>query len=204
MAHPKKYSRTITVGDQTYRWRIAINDDEPWIKSIAIYGDGVLHSAELRLSVELPSITPNLIRRVILLGLNFGFDAHVQSTTRWLTSEQIDEVDHVHPHYLSHEGHPYVWTPDFKGGLHMKIRSAASADGQLLATLSTLHLKQLTDPIATQFIAAGLKAGWLPDLTGGDCIWLSKTVCDQIVSAATSETTNTGRMGINPYRCGQK
>lgn len=155
------------------------------IKSIAVYGEGVSNGGEVRLQTEASSITPALIRRVILLGLELGFDPGVKTSSLHLSARQVEAVVHAYPRHLETAGQRFVWLPDFKDGLHLKIRSAGQPKGQLLATMSTLEPDQLTDEVAAMFIEAGLAAGWQPELTQGDCVWLEKDVCDEVLRAFT-------------------
>jgi hypothetical protein len=154
--------------------------------------DEVVNGAELRFETEFDAITPSIVRRAIDYGLLRGFVASNRRSSICLSSRETEQVVYGYSHTITVESGCYVWTPDFGGGLHLKIRSAATSCGQLLATITELTVGQLTDALASSFIVAGLKLGWRPHDAGLDCFWLDRRLCEQIAGVAASPQPASG------------
>ena len=172
MAHPRKYSRRVTVGATTYRWRLAIYDDYPWTKSVAVYLDGVKNGAEVRFQTDADSITPGDIRRVVEFALEKGFSFSGETRVLQISRKDAQRIMLSFSRTITTGSGQYCWTPDFHGGLHLKIRSAVTPRGQLLAAGTALPVARLTDAVAAEYVARGLQSGWQPGVEGLDCFWL--------------------------------
>ena len=108
---------------------------------------------------------------------------HIELQQQGWASPLDDDFVDTNPKSLDHNGHSYVWTADESGGLHMKIRSRATGDGQLLATFCTLLPAECTEELARAFIDKALSMGWSPEQAGLDCFWIDGDDCSRVIAS---------------------
>lgn len=177
MAHSRKYSRLITVDGRQFRWHVDINDDYPWEKIVSVFPAEDPNGARLEMGFVTQAVLPSLVRRLILAGSRLGYDPDDASKSLIVRDEHALEVVHGYPRSISHSGVEYTWTPELRGGLHLKVRRTGAPDGQLLATFATLEPAHLNEELVSQVIDVALAEGWQPDVAGLDCHWIEEAVC---------------------------
>lgn len=183
MAHPRKHSRLITVGGQVFRWHVDINEDSADEKILSVYPDEDPNGARLAMTLNNHTIPPSLVRRLILVGMRLGYVPHDRAKSRIIQkAEHVSEILHDYPRVILHNGVEYTWTPESRGGLHIKVRRSDSPQGQLLATFATLKPDQLNERFVSQAIDAALREGWKPADSGIDCHWLDAAECSRILA----------------------
>ena len=92
MAIPKKGSRTITVNDHTYRYKVTGND---FVIDLAIESDesqGQLMSVGF---LYTNSITPGVVRKVIEYGLEKGWTPTKRAKNFTVNGYNIDDLDDI-------------------------------------------------------------------------------------------------------------
>ena len=182
MAHPLKNSRLITVGSQQFRWHVDNNDDYPWEKVVSVFPAEAPNGALLAITLVAQTILPSLVRRLILVGKRLGYEPHDRSKSFIVEAEHISEILHDFPRLILHNEVEYTWTPESRGGLHIKVRRTDTPDGQLLATFTSLQPEHLCELFVSKAIDAALVEGWLPAVLGLECHWLGATACSSIIA----------------------
>ncbi len=190
MAHPRKHSRLITVSGEQYRWHVDLNEDSPNDeKLLSVYPAEDPNGARLAMPLCNPTIAPSLVRRLILVGTRLGYAPHDRTKSLVIPAEHVSEILHDYLRVILHSGIEYTWTPESRGGLHIKVHRSDSPQGQLLATFSSLKPHHLSEPFVSKVIDTALREGWSPTASGLDCHWLGAAACSHIIDSLSSQAT---------------
>jgi hypothetical protein len=186
MAHPRKHSRLITVSGQQYRWHVDLDDDTADEKLLSVYPAEDPNGARLAMTLCNPTIAPSLVRRLILVGTRLGYAPHDRAKSLIIPAGHVSEILRDYPRVILHSGIEYTWTPESRGGLHVKVRRSDFPQGQLLATFTSLKPHHLSEPFVSRVIDAALHEGWNPTAPGLDCYWLDAAACSHIIETLSS------------------
>lgn len=187
MAHSRKHSRLITVGSRQFRWHVDINDDYPWEKVVSVFPAEDPNGARLAVALVAQTILPSLVKRLILVGMRLGYVPDDRAKSLIVPTEYSSEILHDFPRLIRHNGVEYTWTPESRGGLHVKVSRTDTPAGQLLATFASLQPEHLNELFVSKAIDTALGEGWLPDALGRDCHWLGATTCSSIIAEMQSQ-----------------
>lgn len=187
VAHPRKNSRLITVGSQRFRWHVDINDDYPWEKVVSVFPAEAPNGARLAMTLVEKTILPSVVRRLILVGMRLGYEPHDRTKSLVVPAEHLAEISQDFPRLIRHHGIDYTWTPESRGGLHVKVRRADAPDGQLLATFTSLLPEHLNELFVSKVIDVALDQGWEPEALCRDCHWLEARTCSRIIDELESQ-----------------
>lgn len=188
MAHPRKHSRLITVSGQQFRWHVDIDDDCPKEKLVSVFPAEAPNGARLAMTLVEQAILPSLVRRLILVGMRLGYEPHDRTKSLIVPSRHLAEICQDFPRLIRRRGTDYTWTPESRGGLHVKVRRTDKPDGQLLVTNTTLLPEHLSELVVSKVIDAALEEGWQPDASGLDCYWLGAETCSSIIAEIENES----------------
>jgi len=187
MAHPRKHSRLITVSGRQFRWHVDLDYDSPYDeKVVSVYPAEDPNGARLAMTLCNPTIAPSLVRRLILVGTRLGYAPHDRTTSLVIPADHVSEILHDYPRIILHGGVEYTWTPESRGGLHVKVHRSDSPHGQLLVTFTSLKPHHLCESFVSKAIDTALHAGWNPTESGLDCHWLDAAACSHIIETLSS------------------
>ena len=188
MAHPKRNSRRITIGERIYRWYYGFDEEEydvPRLVTVSVMAEDNLNGAAAYASARYGgAVTPSIVRRIIDTALSGGWDPDANKTHfKALSDFQATCCFLGFPRSMTHADSEFLCTLVEKDGLHMRIRSTAHPRAQELVTFCTLGFADCTEQLATAFIDFALDLGWQPARKSRDVFWLQEEYCSKIIAS---------------------